>query len=527
MARAQRLNIHLMKAGTALDEVLREDVGPVKGHAIKPDMPFQGRIWVKKSLARPITWQDFVQSGTGDSLGDLLAQGPSAVVALWASDRLFCLVFGAARHWLASEKIERRFGMLVTLNTVHDEGLRSVDREEFEAVTLVTRSQTSVSSSIEKFGLDVQRDLVRSVTGSPIDPNFATQITGADNLVLSVKLGFSELGAKCSEALMHYQEERYRKTYAWIDNFQRVTDREEIRNLEGQLVASLRDEANQNVFLSPPDITDGQRAVEYRYPGERKGNPTYPDLRLADLLKKFTRQEITIDFIKKKKVREIDTETETTVREYSIYDALVFEALRAEKLYALSRGEWYTIAQSYVNQVREELATVKANPALQLPDALTGEREGAYNRRAAGSREALFLLDQKLVDYGPGRSSIEVCDLLGVDGNFIHVKAKTKSSALSHLFAQGLVSGQVLRDKRFRELASEKCEAETHRHIFTTDPFDPSTHSVTYAVLTSAPGDLRDALPFFSQQSLVNAAKELRNMGYQVWLNKVAIAEAA
>jgi uncharacterized protein (TIGR04141 family) len=49
---------------------------------------------------------------------------------------------------------------------------------------------------------------------------------------------------------------------------------------------------------------------------------------------------------------------------------------------------------------------------------------------------------------------------------------------------------------------------------------------VTFAVITRTPGELRAALPFFSKQSLVNAAGELSNMGYQVRLKKISVADA-
>jgi hypothetical protein len=42
--------------------------------------------------------------------------------------------------------------------------------------------------------------------------------------------------------------------------------------------------------------------------------------------------------------------------------------------------------------------------------------------------------------------------------------------------------------------------------------------------MTQAAGDLRDALPFFSKQSLSNASVLLLNMGYQVRLKKINVA---
>jgi uncharacterized protein (TIGR04141 family) len=47
----------------------------------------------------------------------------------------------------------------------------------------------------------------------------------------------------------------------------------------------------------------------------------------------------------------------------------------------------------------------------------------------------------------------------------VHVKAKTKSSTLSHLFAQGLNFAQAFRDRGFRRLAREQCP-DSHSFIF-------------------------------------------------------------
>jgi uncharacterized protein (TIGR04141 family) len=159
---------------------------------------------------------------------------------------------------------------------------------------------------------------------------------------------------------------------------------------------------------------------------------------------------------------------------------------------------------------------------LPLVNARSNETEGEYNERAAAaSAGELALLDARPVPYGGGRSRIEVCDLLSRQGTFVHLKAKTKSSTLSHLFAQGLNSAQAFRDAAFRALARAICPT-THQYIFDGEP-RPSNHTIVYAIISSAEGNIRDALPFFSRQSLANANQALINMGYNVRLRKVPV----
>jgi uncharacterized protein (TIGR04141 family) len=518
----QRLNIFLFKEGTTPAQVLRDNVDNLSIAPIAAGLAFEGEIITKGSSPNPPRWLQFVQSGTGQSLGVLVNQSASCLIVLSVQDRVFAIAFGFARHWIDDTRIVRRFGMIVTLNVVHPDRIRSVDREEFETIQRKTRSQTSVHSSMENFGLNVQRDLIRSVTGQPEDQAFAHHVTGADNLIIGAPLTFDELGYKCAAALDHYGRETYRARYGWIDNFTRVTDPALIEELDAALIETLRTGAPENLFLTSPDTVDVQEHRGFRYPYQRRGTELYPDLRISDLLERVNATEITLEDLNQWKIRQYTTDDETPSRTFRVYDAILYEITRDDKLYVLSLGEWFEIAQDHVTAVNAEIANITDHGSLVLDDAQAGETEGTYNTRVAGnSGGQLALLDMKLVRYGGGRSAIEICDLLAMDKNFIHVKAKTKSSTLSHLFAQGLNSAQCFRDARFRELASAECP-DTHKFIFEGEP-RISDHTVTFAIITQAPGDLRDALPFFSKQSLANAARELWNMGYQVRLKKIPV----
>ena len=214
MARAQKkekLNIFLMKEGTSELGALRSGLSGLRNIPISITMGFSGVISVRRSDQLPPRWVEFIKAGTDGSIGDLKNQNCGAVISLGASGRTFCITFGSGFHWIDDQKVERRFGMMVTLNSVHPEWIRSVDREEFDIITRTTRSQTSVRSSIENFGMDVQRDLVRSVSGQPENQEFAAHVAGGDSLTLSAPIKFEQLASKCSEALATSREARYKE----------------------------------------------------------------------------------------------------------------------------------------------------------------------------------------------------------------------------------------------------------------------------------------------------------------------------
>jgi uncharacterized protein (TIGR04141 family) len=516
----QRLNIFLIKEDVDISDVLRNDVEGLASAAIAPGLGFEGRIITKGALPNPPRWLKFVQTGTREQLGSLLNQSASCLIIIEINNRLFAVAFGFGR--LDERQIVRRFGMIVTLNVVHRDGIRSVDREEFDTIQRKTRSQTSVSSSMDNFGLNVQRDLLRSVTGCPEDQAFASHLTGADNLIMTVPIRFDQLGQKCLEALAHYESDTYRERYPWIDNFTRITDPTRTVELDNALVETLRTGGRENIFLAPPDALDVQEHRGFRYHYERNATSLHADLKLEDFLSGVPSDQIIIANLKKWRIREYTSSDDTPSRQYQVYEAFIHEVAQGPKLYALSFGEWFEISQDHVTTVNNQLRQIADHDELILIDAAVGETEGDYNTRAAlASNGALALLDAQPVVYGGGRSSIEICDLLSIDRIFVHVKAKTKSSTLSHLFAQGLNSAQAFRDATFRRLALGKCP-QSHSTIFQGEP-RASDHTITYSIMTQAAGDLRDALPFFSKQSLANASVLLMNMGYQVRLKKVRV----
>jgi|SRR5579863_2319765 len=105
------------------------------------------------------------------------------------------------------------------------------------------------------------------------------------------------------------------------------------------------------------------------------------------------------------------------------------------------------------------------------------------------------------------------------DGKLVHVKRYGGSSVLSHLFAQGVVSGELfLGDAAFRE----KVNAELPTGFKLTDPQArpmPGNYEIIYAIISESKKDLD--LPFFSKVTLRNARRRLQTLGYNVSIGKI------
>ena len=145
----------------------------------------------------------------------------------------------------------------------------------------------------------------------------------------------------------------------------------------------------------------------------------------------------------------------------------------------------------------------------------------------------MLCLDAQLVRPADGSSAIEVCDFLGKDKRLIHVKDKSASSRLSHLFSQGLVSAVTLRrHPTFRDgvraKIAEQPEGANYGAVLAAagDTFTPSDHKVVFGVLVNAPAQGEPRLPFFSLISFRHAARGIQEMGYRLafaWVKKAGV----
>lgn len=132
-----------------------------------------------------------------------------------------------------------------------------------------------------------------------------------------------------------------------------------------------------------------------------------------------------------------------------------------------------------------------------------------------------ILMDRKNIAIGGPYDKIEHCDLIRNKTDFIHVKYYRSSSALSHLFAQGLLSAEAFaKDTSYREKLNRKLPCNKKIDNPEERP-DTGKYKVVYAIATNK--SIPSELPFFSKVTLKNALKTLRALGYAVELARIGI----
>jgi uncharacterized protein (TIGR04141 family) len=191
------------------------------------------------------------------------------------------------------------------------------------------------------------------------------------------------------------------------------------------------------------------------------------------------------------------------------------------EIYLLNNARWFRIAADFVQRISEAVERI---PERALPVPMYSDKsEGAYCQRVAQDAPTSFaLMDQHLIGYSNLPTRIEFCDLYSSQNKqLIHLKRYSGSSALSHLFAQGVVSARLFSsDIDFRREVN-RILPEPHRLRDAEPRPTQGEYEVVYGIISQSKKKL--SLPFFSRVNLKNAYSNLTSIGYRVSVSKIDV----
>jgi uncharacterized protein (TIGR04141 family) len=525
--RKRRLTWFLVKPEINLDDLEAIIEPPERGelHSFRIDALSKERdsLFVRASHTSPPPWLSFVESHISEGeLPPILGASSSGVLLVPGGDRLMAITFGYGRHLVRQEAVVQDFGLKVVLNSIDPTQIKSIDARTFDELTLHTRRGASHDSPLGAFELDNSRDLLRAVTGRSEQGGLGS-LSGSSSLAMNQAIELPDLPELAEELVDRYGETRYKENFEFIDFVRGETDPKIISNLDEKLVAALENRDMTEMHLAIPEAVNWQDISGVRFSFKPKKHEPAPDPRIS-VYRELRDGDITLDRLKSDRVIAINAldETAPPVDKWRVYDCVVFETEFDGHLYVLSGGDWYRIAKSHRDKIEQYVREIPELD-LDLPPADPAWSENAYNEAAADAIGALCL-DGLPIGVG-GVDRVELCDLLTKGGHFVHVKKRGRSSTLSHLFAQGVTSAELLLgDEEFREKATQLVESEDE-DFASAIPDGPRARDrikVSYVVLSRGQRpDKPYGLPFFSLVSLKAATERLRNAGLEVYAKEV------
>lgn len=352
---------------------------------------------------------------------------------------------------------------------------------------------------------------------------------------MDLAIEFDDLGDLCLRLQEVHDREDYVEDFGWIDDIQPVTDPDLKRRLEDQIIRVLVEHEGGDLTLAPPEIIDWERVSAFRYHFDRRQGPAnapvvHSEMRLDDYLTGLRvhglDEDLTIEKLKARRIKAVDSEA-NTIHAWPVWACLVGEVKLDDSTFVLDEGEFYSVRDDYIDDLDSYIDGIPAAP-IDLPTATPSTAEGDYNETAAEA-QGYVLLDgsQRTIRIPRRTTPVEICDLLTPERDLVHVKRHFSSSNLSHLFAQGAVSAELLQmNSEFRQRAHERvvesAEEPAGFDFFDTDAFTPAEFRVVYAVIAPwADRNAADAFPFFAKVNLRNVAEQLRSRGFGVGLRPV------
>jgi len=486
-------------------------------HDLANHVPFEGAVYIRQVSIKTPDWLSFVNEGLAVQQ-DIKTATSSAVLLLTSpAGHKFALTFGYGRFLLQPTAYVRDFGVRVALNTVGSEQIRSIDMRRVEGLTLHTRRQASKASSLATFGVNKRHDLIQSVAGLPGDDAFGRRFEGSDAFTLATYVDFDDLGAKCDELYALYESEAYKAEFSFFDNFRIVKEPDVVAWLDSELEKALDAGDLTKAHLAQPEPESFADVNFYRY---AENGPDHLELDAGEMLAErvaagspMSAQALANDYV----YVSYGHQAGHPLAKWPLYDCIVFETEDADgNVFMLSSGEWHKASKGFIDEINAQLASVGACD-IAFPGANEGEHEGDYNLRAATAL-GFACADKQNVTL-PTLTPVELADLVSPTGQLVHVKRKTQSAALSHLFNQGLVSAELLLQmKPFREKAREVLAglANGDGGLIPADQYNPADFEIVYAVVASHGTQLPDSLPLFSKITLAEVSALMQNMGYKV-----------
>ena len=515
-----KLSIYLIKKGYSDPKDIFKDYKKLESERIQDvgnfyygDSHRSAPAWIKKFFDVSF------ENSSGDNNLKIFTASSKAVLLVASEKRKFALTFGYGYILLTPGAWEERFGLKVALNVIDSENLRSIDKKNMSVVPKLSKEQITKDGTFYDFGIDIEQDLVQGITAKSKYENYGKSVTGKDALSVSVKIDISTIKNFLKDCYQSYNSHDYKENFGWIDHAYEIKDPKTVDALDSKLIEGINKKEFDTIWMSIPEIVDWSDVSEFKLGKQSFRNdidlPTY-----LKFLSDAKKQNLSIDTLKNQIIQCVSASTDNTIHQWKVYNCLYSEITNGNEIHILSSGKWYKIEGNYAKQISRSFDSLKKQSMnISLPKCNQSEHEDQYNQRAAEILSDTCSMDRKIINHGGANQKIEFCDLYTKDKKLIHVKHYGSSSVLSHLFSQGLVSGELfLSDPEFRKKLNEKLPND-YKIENTEEKPNASEYEIVYAIISKSDKELD--IPFFSKVNIRNAKRRLETFGYTVSLQKI------
>ena len=524
-----RISLYLLKEGVDVEDAVK-----TKNKIRKLEKLEGGELYYRKTPANTPSWVDSFFDNEIAKL-TLKTQSVSAVyvktIEINGVSRKFLLPFGYGYTMINTIYCVDDFGLKLVLNTVQRETIKKISKKTLTSDPKNTVEQFSNPGDISYFGIDVEQDLLEAVTGKTKGEYRELlgdgYVTGKTGFSISKEINIHNLANFLKSCFELYNKNYYKKDFEFIDNIKLIKNPNKFDEQVMSHINNKTSDRNLKLWMAIPEIVEWENLSGFSFTNDTE-NPandiSYDDFQEEVIAKK--KKEVDLKYMKTKRVTAYTRDKNQEYKSWSLYECLCGEISYSndkneKKKAVLSNGKWYEIEQNFSDKVENSYNRIikrSEGQGMKLNSAKSDEKEDEYNKRMAEENAGFILMDRKLITHGGTYSRVEFCDLYDSEERTLyHIKKYYGSSALSHLFAQGRVSGQLFtKEPDFVKKVNKKEESLQ---------LEKEPNARDYKIIYGIISDKEEEelyLPFFSKVNFRNEEKLLRDYNFEkVYLVKI------
>lgn len=238
-----------------------------------------GDLFVQTNRPKAPRWANFFE-GYIDARDFGRVASAAAVLIIEVRGRLFAVTFGHGRHLLDTDCWEQRFGLRVALNSLGEQNVRSIDKRSFDSISRHSREQASRETTAQDFGLDIEQDLLRAVTGTPSNPALGRRLYGMDALHATVRTRLEDLPTLIAVYYEQYLKDSYKGSFPWVDQITEISSKTLVDDLDNILIRRIARNELERIWMAVPEVIPWERIDGFRF-GLGKRSPLHHDIHLS------------------------------------------------------------------------------------------------------------------------------------------------------------------------------------------------------------------------------------------------------
>jgi uncharacterized protein (TIGR04141 family) len=385
-----------------------------------------------------------------------------SVLLLVASGRTFAVTFGTGWNSLPRHLVEPEFGLRVAMQLVPPTKVQSLVTRSVDLKSNEKNIYNHAGSELAQFPLDAESEWLRQAGGGVDGLNGFAAVTGKTSIrLIGYTHDLSKLPATCSWLLGRFTAP-VPEAFRFYENLQPLSPHDaQHQALEDALLAKIASQHFDGLTLVL-DREDAERATERALKHGHSGvdlaqvadDEVWAAVRhLAAHARDYDPTRLTL----------VLKDADGKVSRDPLLRFVHAEIADATGVWIRMEGSWFRAAQDYVTQVqqmlRAEVPDLTARLRMPAWSTAAHRTELSYNTTTATRRRWLLQDQVNVTRHG---QTIEPCDLLTADAEFIHLKNADSSQHVGAQIGQLRAAAYMLKgDEVFRRTMAMRYAGHT------------------------------------------------------------------